>query len=773
MRRIKKKKAALIALAVLAAALFVWVVGRDPLNAEPSRFRSVLLKNTLVQDLLPTYHSLRKLPDLLFLPYAFYRTALPVYKFTLQPLELLELIGKLPSDPISGQLTNEERVYVSAYMESGGFKSEVKLRYRGTSAHHWNSFQKSFKVKLPKQTVLRGADGFNFIIPYDRGYFVEPLNFYRAKKLGVTALPMHFGRVIWNGEDMGVYLVSPNWSGTFLDGATSPLIVYGADDARGTAGSSKNDTSSSITLQTPGDPIYLSNYTGRSVAGSLEALLSLIYHADDEAFKTLIGTLVDLPKFYAWNIVNILAGSEHYDDTFGNLFLIFDPTTGKFQLSPWDPGLRAVKTGEGQYQDDRMRLARRILRVPEFRAERDRLLKAYLQDDANLADDLAFYDGLYAKTKSDFLSDNAKLYNNFQFLAQVAGFRKLIIQNFRDASLVFAYDTKHYANAKDEGALHRDELRFTGSFARLAEAAYTASEFLARNPSFLRGEGNTVVLPSGNHTFLKDVIIPSGLRLSIDSGAALYLGEAVSLLSHSPVRGEGGAERPIRIRRAYPEKAWGVFGVVNAPEESVFRYVEAAGGSGATVLGATFTGMVSFLHSDVRVAHSLFSEAGDDDAFNAKYAKVTVIDSLFRDNDHDGVDLDWPEAGSEITGSHFLNNGIGGGEGGDAIDLSRSNLPIRRNFIDGCTDKGISIGERSYPVITGNIITHCPVGIAVKDLSEALIASTSISHAAVGIDAYRKHPVYGGGTARVSRVRMENVKEEYRTDAFSTIETTP
>ena len=769
MRRLKKWKIPLYGLLLVAFFVFVFAIARDPLNAGGSRIQTLLLQNKLVQNLIPTYHSLRKLPDIFFFPYELRRSSLPTFHVIVEPVEMLTLSQNLPEDHFGGQLTNEERTYVKALFQSGEYSKEVKLRYRGTSAHHWNSFQRSFKIKFPSSALFNGADTLNFIIPYDRGYFVEPLNFYRAKKLGVTVLPMQFVRINWNGEDMGVYLASPSWSDKLLDGMTSPLIVYGADDARGASGSNKSDIDSSVTLETPNGPLYLSNYTSKTAEGSLEALMLLVYSADDDAFKKLVGTLVDLPKFYAWNVVNVLAGSEHYDDTFGNLFLMFNQTTGKFEISPWDPGLRAVKTDGGNYQDDRMQLARRILSIPEFRAERNRLLKSYIETEENLKDDLAFYDGLYKETKKDFFSDSAKLYNNFQFMKQVRTFRDTIIQNVRDASLVLEYDKTYYAKETDEGDVRLDKLKFTASFAHLPETGKSIDEFVAEHPVFLKKNAKELVLPSGLHSFAEDVIIPSGARLTIEPGTTLSLGATVSFISYGSVVARGTEANPIRIQRANPARPWAIFAVISAPEESVWEYVEAEGGSGKIFNGMTFTGMVSFFHSDVKITHATFSNSADDDGLNVKYGKVSLQDSLFTRTAHDAIDLDWPRTGSLVERNRFTTIGIGGGEGGDCIDVSRSSVAIRKNIIDGCTDKGISVGERSSPIIEGNTIANVSIGIAVKDLSEAIIVGGSIHNAGVGIDAYQKHPVYGGGTARVKGVAMSGVKENYRKDVFSSI----
>ena len=145
-------------------------------------------------------------------------------------------------------------------------------------------------------------------------------------------------------------------------------------------------------------------------------------------------------------------------------------------------------------------------------------------------------------------------------------------------------------------------------------------------------------------------------------------------------------------------------------------------------------------------------------------------DSLFERNAHDGVDIDLPKDGSEITANRFIDNGGGGGEGGDALDISWSTLRVSRNMIKGCTDKGISVGESSRPVIVDTTIEDCPVGIAVKDSSDALILNTVLRRVGVGVAAYQKHGFFGGARASLFGVSIEEAREPYASDASSRIE---
>lgn len=758
---------------VLVSSLFIF---HNPLSEESvllQRVRSGFLQNGMVVHFLHTYHSFRKLPDILFAPFHLVSSKLPGYTIYITPDNVALLNSNLPDNPINGYLHNENRAWVSAIFIAGDYKEKVQVKYRGTNANHWNSFQKSLRIQFPAGHLFKGMRSVDLIIPYDREYFAEALNFYRAKKLGLETLDMSFTRVNLNGVDMGVYIEAERWNEKLLSRRPAPdtLAVFNADDSVNAAGT--DASASSILADSRSGTYYFAQNTGIPADKNVVSVFyRVLENADDATFKRLAPILIDLPKFYAFSVVSVLSGTRHYDGSFGNIYLIFNPEKGKFEISPWDLGVKPIDSVAG---DHRMELTDRILSIPEFRNERNKLLESYIKNPANLSDDLKFYDGLVRETKYDFFTDDAKLYNNFQFLEQINLFRKTFIDNFSAAKVVLGYGGEYY---KDDfpPAAKRAPLVLEDTFGRLLETGYSINEFVAANPSFVKRDVLTVALPEGVYYFEKDIIIPVGMKLVIDPGTTIYLGARASLLSYSPIVARGSAQMPIRVLRASPDKAWGTFGVVNTEKEkSIIDHVEFNGGSGAVINGIVFTGMVAFHNADVDIAYSTFqnsSEAGvgGDDGLNIKYGKARIARSLFRHTFSDGIDLDAPDKDTVVQDNAFYDIGYDKVAGGDAIDISWSNVLIENNTVHGCTDKGVSVGEGSRPSVERNSIDGCNIGVAVKDTSVAAISNNSFSNTKIGVDAYRKKPEFSmGGTARVLGNTFTRVGKEYEKDTSSNI----
>jgi len=772
----------LICLFSLVALIFIAM--RNPATENGDSFfvklRNKVINNEAVIYMLHSYHSLRKLPDILFFPYFFRESNIPAYNLYVSAKDIRALNDSLPDDPISGYLTDENRIWVKGVFIAGDYEEEVKVKYRGTNANHWNSLQKSWRIKFPKEHLFRGMETMDLVVPYDRDYFIEPLNLYRGKKLGLTTLDMSFSRLKLNGQDSGVYLTYERLEQGWLESRRMPVNagIFMGDDAM----KAVMDPETQVAIKTNlyQGTFYLNKLSAGADDDSVAALKSIIEETDDETFKKVIGNVLDLKKFYAWNIVNILAGSGHRADYFydGNILTIFNSVTGRFEFSPWDVEITstAILPG-GEYDDKSFKLSRRIFSIPEFRQERNAMLAAYLKDGIQLKDDLAFYNNLFEQTKGDFYSDSAKLYNNFQFLGQVNLYRNLAIDNFSRAAKVLSYNSDYYSDKTAAAKVKMPaNLKPAGSFSRILETGYTIGQFIAANPSFIKRGEKTIALPPGVHIFKKDVIVPSGLELVIDSGAVINLGAGVSFISYSPVTAKGVNGGKIKIARLNALEPWGAFAVINTAEKkSLIDNVEFDGGNvaaGTTVNGINISGMAAFHNADVDISNSSFKNSGGDDGLNVKYGKAAIVNSVFSNNFSDGIDMDFGPKETVVKNNKFYDNGYGEG-GGDGIDISWSDFKIENNYIKGCSDKGISVGESSKPTIKNNTIEQSDIGIAVKDSAIAEIIGNTISQVRIGIDAYQKKQYFGGGIANLSGNIIKEAKTDYSKDNLSEINILP
>jgi len=714
---------------ILVLVAFYWLKG--------SPYRNLIMQNSFAQHIRHTYYSLKKLPDLVFAPYLiFAKSNLPVYRLDISPEDVMMLNSYLPEDPIFGRLEEENKIFANAFFTAPNYSGEVEVKYRGLNVNHWSSLKKSLRIKFPDDHFFEGMSFINFVSPRDRSYIASLLNMYRAEKLGLTDLKMYFTRLNINGYDTGVYMVFEHWSPEWLAKKNLPegKIFRNSTDVAESVDDYKN----------------IFDEAGDIEKEELKNFLELVNKADDQTLKKLLPYVLDLDKFYAWNVLNILAGSNHQTEA-QNAVIYFNSATGKLEIIPWDTNI-GDQNGNA-YQDNISLLVNRVMSIPEFRERRDALLQSYIKDPKNLEDDLAFYDELYEALRADFLKDSYKYKNNFQFLNEVKTIREMVSDNFYRTKGILDKDQGHYVFVPT-----KEKPVFSGSFESFSELEHGVYEFLARNPQFHFINGETIGV-SGSQVFRRNVLVPAGFKVKVASGSELFLGPGVSILSYSPVEMLGTPSRPIAIRRLYGSEAWGTFAVVNARDEkSVVSHMVADGGSGAKINGIIFTGMIAFHDSDAEVSNSVFRNARNDDGLNIKLAAGFVKNSSFSENLVDDLDVDFAGENFEITDNTFIASGDN--IGGDGIDISYSDVYIARNTIDGHGDKCVSVGEKSSPLIENNILARCAIGIAVKDSSQATIIDNTFSENGVAISLYQKKSEFGGGYAQVSgAIFMRNGKK--------------
>lgn len=731
----------------------------------------VIFENSNVSTPLKNYfahswRSIKKLPNIVYLPFWFNKSDLPQYHLFIDIQDIEELTKSIPVDPEKmdyGFLSDDNKSYVNAYFASGDrYQSKVKIRYRGLMQNHWQAEQKSFKVKFPADNLFLGMRELNLIIPLDRSYFVSVFNSYRAKMMGVLAPDIKFVRLNINKRDFGVYLASEAWSKEFLDKnsiADNNNIL------------SNKDTNEAMLPDENKPPfLYWKSYTAENEDGpfeELDALRELVSKAPDDVFYKYIDKLVDFDKVYKWQLVTVLSGSAHQSDS-SNLVLLFRRETGKFEPVVWDTELEEL--GGAIYSSNQPLLIRRIFKDKAHSDKFLAILKDYVENDDNLKNDLDYYDRMVKSMKNEFYSDQAKNENNFAFNNTNARNRELIANNFRKAKELLGLG--NIGEAEVIGAGYSNNLNFGGSFKYFLDTEKSINQFVAENPQFKKNDEKTLVLHSGSNIFYKTVIIPSGLKLVIEPGARLLFNPGISLVSYSPVFANGNSANPIMMAPAYPnvDRPWGVFAVVNTGhDKNYFNYLTVSGGSADPINGINLISQFSLHNAESVVENSTFKNGKSDDGFHAILGLVEVRNSSFENNSSDGIDLDFISQG-KIENSRFINH-ILGGNNGDALDLSGTNIEIINNEMVSYGDKCISVGEKSNTIISGNTLARCNIGIAVKDSSYAVIENNKIiGNKSHGLFLYRKKQSFiSGGNAEVTNSIIWGNAMEIEKDKFSSL----
>lgn len=704
------------------------------------RHAVAIIQHPLVQHFIPAYRSLKKLPDALFMPVTlFHKQSLPNYYLSIAPKNIALMNAALPMNPFgaddSDDLGEDSKVWVSADFKAGDYEGRVKVRYRGNKQTHWNSYKKSYMIEFPKEHLFQGMRRLSLVIPSDRQYVGMSINNFRARKLGLMVPEESYGRLSLNGADHGVYLIFEQWSQEWIEKRpiASNSTLFGLGDP---------------TPQTPQDTMiysdegipYWKSWNNESLEfPRVEALVELVEHSTDEEFEKFIPLLVDLDQFYARDVVSILAGTFHTTSdrlNASNLVLYFDGTDGRFKPIPYNIGLQdEVGAMRERTTPVASVLARRIWAIPKFRSARDAMFREYVANEKE--DDLAYIEDLFKTLTPEFLTDQAKPGSSLEYLA----FKKMMLLDLAK----YYDDPLGWLEAEVEDFPSEPAtLSLPEMFRYLPIATLSPAEFLRTNPGF-RQVGSNLYLPRGTYWFSHTIIVPEGTQLTVAPGSTIYMGPDASFISYSPVVAEGTVSQPITVTAQNPARPWGVFGVIRAgAATSTFAYVSMSHGGEATINGVFMSGMLALHNSDGRILSSVFQETTGDDGVNVKGGTAIIENNLFVGNFQDGLDLDFPGEGTLVAHNEFNNNG------GDGIDLSWSQVTIDDNIIVGSGDKGISVGERSTPAISGNIIIGNIIGIASKDQSVADARNNLILSNDTAVAAYQKKDFFGGATASVT-----------------------
>ncbi|PIR53245.1 hypothetical protein COU76_02015 [Candidatus Peregrinibacteria bacterium CG10_big_fil_rev_8_21_14_0_10_49_10] len=337
---------------------------------------------------------------------------LPRYKLDIDRDDLARIEASLPTElpsPWYGNffLTEDSKLWAKGVFTADGESYDVKVRVRGDIFNHWAYRKKSWRVEFPKDHLFRGMREVNLIIPEDRLWFAEPLNVYRMQKFHLVHSPMSFVTVSLNGSAPLLYTQVEHWTKEMLEkqGRSGDVNVY--------------QTGGGDSYFQQWDPAfdeigYWDKYfskPGNDTYEEVDLLLRLSgegAHTDPHYLEKL-KSIVDVDSLVSWYVVSLLAGSRHVLDF--NVRFLFDPSRGQFEPLPWDISLYAPRTllflpGN--------KFLNEVFRVPALKLAAHRALWEYVQNDEQVADDLAERDRLYALIERTAYRDPLKLQSNRQ-----------------------------------------------------------------------------------------------------------------------------------------------------------------------------------------------------------------------------------------------------------------------------------------------------------------------------------------------------------------------
>ena len=148
------------------------------------------------------------------------------------------------------------------------------------------------------------------------------------------------------------------------------------------------------------------------------------------------------------------------------------------------------------------------------------------------------------------------------------------------------------------------------------------------------------------------------------------------------------------------------------------------------------TGSLVIQDSKLNNVSISFENGIHEDSINIIRSEGTINKLLVKDSFQDSIDLDF---------SHLLIDSIKvEGSGNDCLDLSGGKYRINNLFASQCSDKAISVGEKSNVHIENFSVDKSAMGIVIKDSSKANIENAIIKDSDICLAMYRKKQEFSG-----------------------------
>lgn len=266
-------------------------------------------------------------------------------------------------------------------------------------------------------------------------------------------------------------------------------------------------------------------------------------------------------------------------------------------------------------------------------------------------------------------------------------------------------------------------------------------EWLEVDPESRRFE-----ISPGVWSLSQDLIVPAGYTLIAGPGTTLQLLDRAAIISYSPVRLVGEADRPIRI--GSPDGTGRGLLVLGTTARSVLKNVSFEGLSTTRRGAIELTGSVTFYEADVDIEQCSFSDNLSEDALNIIRSDFTIRGSRFQRTYSDAFDSDFS------TGT--LEESVFADTANDAVDVSGSKVVLRSLEMSRIGDKGISAGEGSQVRAEDIHIEEANIALASKDLSELSVDGVRLVSSEIGVAAYQKKPHFGPGQVLATDLSEED-----------------
>ncbi|MCK4451314.1 MAG: right-handed parallel beta-helix repeat-containing protein, partial [Anaerolineae bacterium] len=281
---------------------------------------------------------------------------------------------------------------------------------------------------------------------------------------------------------------------------------------------------------------------------------------------------------------------------------------------------------------------------------------------------------------------------------------------------------------------------------------------------------DTTLLASGYpYVINEDIVVPSGVTLTIEPGVTLQFQAGRSLrVEEGRLLAEGTPSQPIVFTR-HGTDPWGAVVFQNSAADNRIAYatVEYAGAAD----NPYWKGITAY-YSTLCVEHSTIRHLdGWNTGVYLEGSKAQVLDNVIHDVGEDGIHIVW---GDVVVRGNHVYNAYEGIElefmvtpavlldnhvhdiADDCIDLDASAAVVERNELHHCGDKGISVGYPSSTTLVNNLVYATREGITIEDGAVSRIVNNTVTGNQIGIGLHRAHEEDGGFATLVNCIVWDN-----------------
>ncbi|MDC1049481.1 hypothetical protein OAQ73_01650 [Candidatus Pelagibacter sp.] len=174
------------------------------------------------------------------------------------------------------------------------------------------------------------------------------------------------------------------------------------------------------------------------------------------------------------------------------------------------------------------------------------------------------------------------------------------------------------------------------------------------------------------------------------------------------------------------------------------------------------TGCLTFFNSSFKNVNLKSQDSNCEDSINMVNVIGQINNIEITNSYSDSLDIDF----SNIS----IKNTIIKNSKNDCVDVSAGIYNFESLVLDGCEDKGLSVGEKSSININNINISNSKIGIASKDGSNTNIFSSNIKNVNTCLASYNKKQEFSGGNILIEKFQCDNFIKKNLIDPQSSIQ---